>query len=241
MKAYDMLAKVYDKLMYDIDYDGWAKYIDELLNRKNAAIFEAACGSGSISCALSLLGHRVVASDISHSMLEQSAHKARKSGCDIIFVQQDMRNIKVGNRVDAVVSACDGANYVDKEGLRQFACGAYNAVKKGGMLLFDMSTSAKLAAMHKQLYYDDSDDVTCIWQGEYDTDKKMLATEVTLFVREADVYKKYCETHLLFAHEVREVTEMLYGAGFENVSVYEFMTKKPYDKDTQRAQFVCSK
>lgn len=241
MEAYSMLAKAYDKLMHDVDYDKWAAYIDRLLCRRNAVIFETACGSGSISCRLNKLGHKVTASDISQAMLEKASEKARQLSCDITFIQQDMRKLNVGNCVDAVVCACDGPNYIDIRGLRLFAQSAYAALKEGGSLLFDISTRAKLAAMDKQVYFDESDDITCIWQSVYEHDRHKLIIDVVLFQREENLFKKYCETHVQYAHDTLEVIKILREAGFSKVDVYEFLTESQHSPDTQRVQFVCRK
>ncbi len=241
MAAYDMLAKAYDKLMYDAEYDKWAQYINSFLNSKNAVIYEAACGTGSISCRLEKTGHKVIASDISQAMLVKAAAKARQLGCDIIFIQQDMRDINVVNRVDAVVCACDGPNYIDTNGLRMFAKSAFSALKEGGVLLFDISTRAKLSSMDKQVYFDENDDITCIWQSEYEHSLHKLNIDVILFMREGRLYNKYCETHVQYAHDLQKVKNILKSTGFKTTDAFEFMTASPCVKGTQRAQFVCRK
>ncbi|MFA5676057.1 MAG: class I SAM-dependent methyltransferase [Christensenellales bacterium] len=241
MEAYGALAKAYDTLMYDIDYDKWAAYIDRLIGRANASVYEAACGSGSISCRLEKKGHKVTAADISPAMLEKASEKARRLSCDITFICQDLKDISVGNSVDAVVCACDGPNYIDMSGIRLFADGAHKALKAGGALLFDISTRAKLKATDKQVYFDDGDDITCIWHNKYDNDRHISTVDIVLFLREGRRYNKYCETHALYAHDIIEVSESVRDAGFAQVDIFEFMSEKVCSPNTNRAQFVCRK
>jgi SAM-dependent methyltransferase len=227
--------------MTDVDYDSWAAYINELLECKNGRIYETACGTGNISCRLYDLGHDVIASDISDDMLREAAEYARRTGRDIQFVKQDMRSFETGKKADAVVCACDGANYINKAGLKQFAGCALHALKNGGLLLFDISTRAKLLSMDAQVYYDDSDDVFCIWRNAYNKAHDTLTMDVTLFVRKGSLFERFSETHVQHAHETHAVRDILLEAGFAKVSVYEFMTKQSCRDDAPRAQFVCRK
>lgn len=241
MKAYSYLAKAYNELMADVDYDRWAAYINELLGFENGRIYEAACGTGNISCRLYDFGHHVIASDISDDMLHKASEHARSSGREIKFVKQDMRSFTVGNKVDAVVCACDGVNYVDEDGLKQFASAAFCAIKNRGLLLFDISTRAKLISMDAEVYFDDSDDVSCIWRNAYNKAQNVLTMDVTLFVRAGSLFERFSETHRQHAHDIEAVRRTMQAAGFAEVSVYGFLTKDVCTDDAQRAQFVCRK
>lgn len=241
MEAYSALASEYDRLMDDVDYNLWAEYINGLIGRACARVFEAACGTGNIACRLQSFGHHVTAADSSDAMLRVAAQKARGAGCAVTFVRQDMRSIKVGNKADAVVCACDGPNYLDEDGLRGFAASAYAALAAGGALLFDIGTRARLAAMDGQVYFDERDETACIWQNTYDAAAHTLTMDVTLFVREGALYAKRCETHVQYAHELQRVGAMLREAGFSRVEVFAWPSRLPCAQDTQRAQFVCRK
>jgi len=241
MEAYTALAAFYDKLMDDADYDRWAAYLNTLIGRKNARIYEAACGTGNIACRLMAFGHQVVASDSSAKMLSVASQKAREQGCPVTFVRQDMRDFCVGNKVNSVVCACDGPNYLDTEGLESFAASAFDALTQGGVLLFDLSTRAKLEALDGQVYFDDRDDVTCIWHNTYDKAACSLKMDVTLFAREGSLYAKHSETHLQYAHEVQSVIKVMQQAGFAAAEVFECFSHKTLREDSQRAQFICRK
>ena len=113
MKAYTKLAGAYNELMSDVDYGKWAAYINALLGMNGARIYETACGTGSITFRLYDFGHDIIASDISTDMLREATLTARETGRNITFVQQDMRSFEAGRKADAVITACDGVNYLD--------------------------------------------------------------------------------------------------------------------------------
>lgn len=241
MEAYSGLAKAYNELMADVDYGAWAAYIHSLIGKSGARIYETACGTGSVTMRLYDLGHEIVASDISDGMLRVAADLARRSGRGITFVRQDMRVLEAGRKADAVVCACDGVNYVDAEGLSRFARSAFNALRDGGLLLFDVSTAEKLESMDGQVYFDDSDDVSCVWHCAFDARSRTLNMDVTVFARRGDLFERFCETHVQHAHGLEDVRRAVAQAGFGAVDVYEFPTRDACRAGAQRAQFVCRK
>lgn len=241
MNAYRYLAQAYNKLMSDVDYDAWASYIDLLLGKKELRIFEASCGTGNISSRLYDLGHNIIASDISSTMLDIAIRDARQNGREIVYVQQDMRQITAGKKFDAVLSACDGANYVDKDGLRDFFSAAYHMLKPGGKLLFDVSSYHKLSSMNDEVYYDDGDEATCIWHNHFDFSLNKLTMDVVLFMQRGELFEKLTEQHIQYAHEKEDIEKVLISSGFSQIDVYEAFTKKPVSSKTARLQFVCGK
>ena len=243
MEAYRYLAKVYDSLMSDVDYLEWAEYLHGFLKSSGAnRILEVSCGTGNITFELSALGLDIIASDLSLEMLKIAKQRNAALCADVRFVQQDMRKIRVGNKVDALVCSCDGANYIDETGLAQFAHSAYDALKPGGLLLFDISSSYKLkSVMDGQVYFDESDDTACIWKNTFDEAHNSLTLDVTLFVKNGDMFERFHETHTQYAHEIQTVQKCLVDAGFSQIDVFEcFSTKRP-SENTQRLQFVCYK
>ncbi len=243
MEAYRYLSGIYDMMMEDVDYDAWTAYLDGMLRRAGAKrIFEAACGTGAISRRLFTLGYDVVASDISGAMLRIAAEEARREGCGARFVRQDMRHIEVARPMDAVVCACDGVNYVDTDGVRSFAAGAFAALRPGGLLLFDVSTRHKLRdIMDGQVYFDDADDAACIWQNRYDEDRSALTMDVTLFIRNGEWFERSRERHVQYAHDTDVLLGIMREAGFSRAEAYEAFTEHAPSEDAQRVQFLCAR
>jgi SAM-dependent methyltransferase len=242
VEAYEYLSQVYNELMSDVDYDAWIKYIDGILKRYGVrSIFEAGCGTGIITGGLYRLGYDLTASDISPGMLKAASENARKNGHDITFVLQDMRHIEVGNKVDAVISACDGPNYLDAGGLAMFAASAYGALSEKGVLLFDISSKAKLRRMDGEVFFDDGDDASCIWQNTYDINGNSLEMDVTLFVRRGSLFERFTEVHTQYAYDPDFVKRVFTEAGFCDVCAFDCFTDNALGKDTDRIQFVCCK
>ena len=243
MEAYSYLSQVYDTFMDDVDYAEWAAYLHRLMKHKNVkSIYEAACGTGSLTNALYRLGYDVTASDISEEMISVAAEKARRQGHDIVFAVSDIRSIEVGNKVDAVIAVCDGPNYIDFEGIKAFAASAYRALKDGGVLLFDMITKNKMKdTLDGQVFFDDSEDAACIWQNTFDDQAGTLDMDITLFVRKGALFERFIEQHTQYAHDPEAVRKTMLNAGFSNVDIFECFTDKKYDENSQRVEFLCCK
>lgn len=241
MEAYQYMAQVYNELMYDVDYSAWAEYLHGFLSSIKAEnVYEAACGTGNITERLYDFGYNLVASDISTEMLKTASQRARISGRDIIYIQQDMRRIEVGNRVDAVVCACDGPNYINEDGMNSFAASSYQALKTGGVLLFDISTRHKLKdIMDGQVYFDDGDDAACIWSNTFAD--QTLKMDITLFIRRGELFERFTEQHTQYAHDIEKVRQQMLNAGYAKVDALECFTQKPYGGSSERVQFVCTK
>ena len=242
LDSYSYLAGVYDEMMSDVDYSVWAGYLSGILATRGAKrLLEVSCGTGCITFELSKLGFDIVASDSSVKMLENAKRKNALLCADVKFVHQDMRRIEAAKSFDAVLSVCDGANYLDKSGLRQFLKSAYDAIKPDGALLFDINSIYKLLSLDGESCFDETDDAVCIWKNTFNQESDALETDVTIFARHGDLYKRFVETHRQYAHSEADVVSAAKKAGFNDIKVYECQTFDAPKDDTKRLQFVLSK
>lgn len=242
MNSYRFLSKVYDSLMYDSDGEKWASYICGLLEKGGilppARILETACGTGRITLPLARAGYDVVALDTSEEMLQTAQDKLRESALSAHFVCADMRDFTMPRPVSAIISACDGFNYLAEEGdaVRFFALCAENLMP-GGMLLFDISSHKKLTeTIGNNVFYDDGDVVTCLWRNQISGD--LLHIDLTLFVREGKLYRRMDEEHVQRAYKKEDVVQMLKNTGFSKIQSLSFLTADEATEEDERIQFI---
>ena len=242
LNSYRFLAEVYDSLMYDSDGEKWSAYICELLGKGGilppARILETACGTGRITLPLVRAGYDVVALDTAEEMLQTAQDKLRENALSAHFVCADMRDFSMTKPVSAIVSACDGLNYLAEEGdaLKFFALCAANLIP-GGILLFDISSYKKLTqTIGNNVFYDDGDVVTCLWRNQISGD--LLHMDLTLFVREDKLYRRMDEEHLQRAYRTEEVIQMLKNTGFSHIQCLSFLKTEEATEEDERIQFV---
>lgn len=234
LQSYSRFADVYDLLMEDVDYDGWAAYLDLLLREyapfmrtraptEACALADCACGTGAISIRLSRMGYAVIGVDRSEDMLRVAQQNARGAGAAIPFVCQDMRRLALHRPVDAVCCACDGVNYLAGRGdAEAFFRAAYAALKPGGALLFDISSAYKLAhVLGDNAYTRTEDPCAYIWRNGFFPEERLSQMELTCFVREeSGLYRRFDELHVQRAFSQEELTDLLRACGFGEVRVF---------------------
>lgn len=244
--SYKYLSMAYDELMLDVDYDKWADYVDYLIKdqEKNALnIYEAGCGTGAISVRLAKKGYKMLCSDISEEMLEKAAQNARNTGVNINFILQDMRKASCSGYRDAVIACCDAVNYlVSNNDLNEFLKSAYNMLCEDGIILFDISSRYKLEnIIGDNIFYEDNENTTYFWQNTFDNKTQCVTMDLTLFMSDGDVYKRFDEQHIQRAYTVLEITDMLSRTGFYDIKSYSFLTKHNTTSTDERIQFFALK
>lgn len=247
-QQYQDFATVYDRLMSDVDYAAWARYLSQLLSfggiSPDESVLDCACGTGEITIRLHQAGYRMTGVDNSEQMLERAQQKARKAGAKIPFVCQDMRELGVHKPVSAITCACDGVNYLlTMQDVDSFFRSANRALKPEGLLLFDVSSAYKLEhVLHDSTFGDDDPTCAYLWQNCYDEKTHLLDMRLTFFTLNKDgTYTRFDERHTQRAHEIDELKEALDRAGFLIEGIYDAFTKDALKPESERIQLIARK
>lgn len=242
MQVYGRFAGIYDKLMGDVNREEWASYLLSFVKKENAQIVDVACGTGEFSWRFAKSGYNTIGMDISEDMLFVAAEKARKNGVAVPFVCQDMREFSLHKKVDVISCACDGVNYLQNdEDAYAFFERARSFLKRGGILMFDVSSEYKLEnILSCNTFAFEEEDCAYIWQNMYDPVSRLVKMDVTFFEKKenTDVYERFCETHIQRAYKQEELRALLKKAGFEKIRVYDAFTKNEPSEKSERLQFV---
>lgn len=245
MEAYSGFAKVYDLFMDNIPYGEWTDYVKELLSEEGileGILLDLGCGTGSVTELLARSGFDMIGIDNSEEMLEIAMEKKERSGLDILYLLQDMREFELYGTVRGVVSICDSMNYIlEEEELEEVFRLVHNYLDNEGIFLFDMNTVYKYETLlADNTFAEDREESSFIWENYYDEEEMINQYDLSLFIREDDGrYRKYEETHLQRAYERQQVEELLERAGFELLHVYDAFTKDAPAGDSERIYFVC--
>lgn len=242
---YGAFATWYDQLMDDVDYGAWASYLlglyERALGHRKLKLLDAACGTGNLTIPFSRAGHAVTGADLSEDMLRIAAQKARAAGQKIPFVRQNLTQISLPGRVDVINCACDGVNYLTEEkDVAAFFCSAYDALKEGGVLSFDISSKYKLEhLLDGNTFGEDRGNLAYLWQNAYDPDSGLLEMDLTFFASEdSKTYRRYFERHIQKAHDAEHLKEILLDCGYCDVEIYNAFTNSPPAADSERIQLI---
>ena len=104
MDAYTSFASVYDTFMDNIPYEEWAEYVIGLLKEygiQDGLVLDLGCGTGNMTELLAGAGYDMIGIDNAEEMLEIAMEKRERSGHDILYLLQDMREFELYGTVRA--------------------------------------------------------------------------------------------------------------------------------------------
>ena len=139
---YTKLANLYDEFYQKIfNYKKMAVEIDKILKRYKAKkILEVACGTGHLAKYLHDFGYIIIATDL----FEEILNLARKNAPEIKFLKQDMKNLKLKQKFDAVICLGRSFTYMTTNEDVEKALNSFNKVlKRNGILIFDNFNAEK--------------------------------------------------------------------------------------------------
>ncbi len=224
MEAYHELAKSYDRLTNDVNYEATVAFYREILNReglKPRTAVDLACGTGSVTAILARIGLEVTGVDMSEEMLTEAMGKVMDMERPPRFICQKLQELHLPRGVDLAVCALDSLDYItDPKDCAQAIRRVYKALNPGGIFIFDVNTPEKLRAMDGQVFLDEDDDVYCVWRGEFDEKTNICSYGMDLFQRQGDVWHRSFEEHREYAYSQEQLTGYLKAAGFTHIQVY---------------------
>lgn len=237
--AYTSLAEVYDSLSRE-EQAVWLREVPRILREEGicppAGIADVACGTGRLTAALADLGYRMTGVDLSPDMLEQARKNAAAVRVRYPLVCQDMRELSLQGRADALLCCCDGLNYLRREADLSRTLEAFFAgLAPGGLLLADLSAPAKLLAMDGQFYGVEEEDAAYLWSNRYHSESRCLTMDLTLFIREGDGrFRREHELHRQRVYTPEALEAALSAAGFTQIRLRDGWGDTPVGPQTQR-------
>lgn len=218
--AYCHLAKWFEYLNDDCDYENWSQYLILKLQRfPLRAGLDVGCGGGWFTRAFQRRGYQMTGLDISAEMLDFAQETAMKQGVRSEYLLGDISKMKVPPRFDFATAINDCVNYIPKEKLRSAFKNIRGGLKKGGIFLFDISSQKKIEGkIANTVSVDDRDDVTYLSFNRPETDG--VTMEVTLFAKRADgAFDRLDETHRQYIYKEEEILSALEDCGFTVLEV----------------------
>ena len=216
MEAYTDFAGVYDTFMDDTPYQEWADFLAKLIEKYGISkpvrdkeqgildsernlVLDLGCGTGTLTELLYQKGYDMIGVDLSQEMLNIALEKKEKSGSEILYLCQDMRELDLFSTVGTVISACDCVNYLleDDEVTETFEL-VDNYLYPGGLFLFDFNTVYKYEqVIGDATIAENRDDCSFIWENYYHEKERVNEYDLTIFVKDKkeELFRRFTETH----------------------------------------------
>lgn len=243
MEAYSEFAGVYDMFMDNIPYREWGEYLIALLKEYgicDGLLLDLGCGTGTMTELLAEAGYDMIGVDNSDEMLNIAISKRARSGHDILYLNQDMREFELYGTVRAIVSICDSINYItEEEDLLQVFRLVNNYLDMGGLFVFDLNTEYKYRQIGDATIAENRGEGSFIWENNYYEEEMINEYDLTLFIRGEDGrYDRYMENHLQRAYSLDRVMELLEKAGLKFVTAYDAFTREPVRAESERIYVI---
>lgn len=248
MSAYETLAASYDRLTYDVPYEEVLQFLQKLCARfgvKPQTVLDLACGTGSLSVLLAQAGYQVLGVDRSAEMLTLADRKAAALPEGVqrpYFILQSMQKLRLPQPVDAVFCCLDSLNYLTKpDDCQRTLRRVFDALRPGGVLIFDVNTPFKLENLDGQVFLDENEDTYCVWRAEYNPRSRLCSYGMDLFQREGPLWRRSFEEHVEYAYRQEELVSFLRQAGFTQIRVYADRKLRAPKPDALRIYFAAKK
>ena len=255
MDIYQDFADVYDRFMDEVPYEQWGERIDGLIRKYGVSkperdaegllesernlVVDLGCGTGTLTELMYAKGYDMIGVDASECMLNVAMEKKERSGSEILYLQQDMRDLELYSTVGTVISVCDSVNYIlEEEELLDVFSLVDNYLYPGGVFIFDFNTDYKYReVIGDATIAETKEDCSFIWNNFYDVEEGINEYDLTVFVREeGELFRKFTETHFQRGYTVEQMTGLVEQAG---MTVVEVMDADTGEAVTDTSQRVC--
>ena len=213
----------------------------EKLESERNLVVDLGCGTGTLTEMLYDMGFDMIGIDCSEDMLQVAMEKREESGSDILYLNQDMRELELFSTVGTVVSVCDSLNYILEETeLSKVFDLVHNYLYPGGLFIFDFNTDYKYReVIGNRTIAENRDDCSFIWENEYDEKSGVNEYDLTFFVMDEDGrFDRFEETHYQKGYTPEAIKKMLTGSGFEIIEMTDSESEADISENSQRINVV---
>ena len=224
---------------------------EQHLRQERNTILDLGCGTGTLTQLLARKGYDMIGVDNAQEMLQIAMEKRERSGLDILYLLQDMRELELYGTVGAVVSVCDSLNYLlEEEDIRQTFARVNNYLYPRGIFVFDFNTVYKYAVViGDATIAENREDCSFIWDNYYHEEEQINEYDLTVFVKEpADMeqadhalYRRFQETHYQRGYELEQMKDCLRRAGMVFVEAVDADTHEAVNDVSERIYVVARK
>lgn len=227
--------------------DGGGEMAGNLSQERNS-VLDLGCGTGTLTELLAQKGYDMIGVDNAQEMLQIAMEKRERSGLDILYLLQDMREFELYGTVGAVVSVCDSLNYLlEEEDIIKTFRQVNNYLYPQGIFVFDFNTVYKYAdVIGDATIAENREGCSFIWENYYHEEQEINEYDLTVFVAEERnaqglVFRRFQEVHYQRGYRLEQMREFLIKAGLDFVEALDADTHGGVTDESERVYVVARK
>lgn len=242
---YSDFAEIYNKLVFDIDYDFYYNTIKIELNKYNIIprnILEIGIGTGNLTKRMNFETDSYIGIDLSQEMLEIASNNLIDKK-DISLLNANIIDFTLENSFHLAISTLDTINYIldEKELLLAFE-NVYNSLKKDSAFIFDINSENKLReVLGNNTFVFEHENIFYTWQNFLDEEEFIVDFVLDFFIEENGLYRRIREEQSEKIYSLDFIIELLKKVGFRNISFKDFDSGNKVNEKTQRILFTAIK
>ena len=218
---------------------------EQILESERNLVVDLGCGTGTLTNLMYKKGYDMIGIDSSQAMLEVAQKKRDDKGYEILYINQDMRDLDLYSTVGTVYSVCDSVNYLlkDEEVIRTFKL-VEKFLYPGGLFMFDFNTVYKYEKiLGDTVIAENREDCAFIWENYYDDESHINEYDLSIFIEqdEPGMFRRFTENHYQRGYTLGQMHMFLQKAGLKAVLVRDSDTKDEPSYDSQRIFIVARK
>ncbi len=224
---YQALAKIYDDIMTRVDYRAWVNFVWQAhsmlaLPYPTQAI-DLAAGTAGAGLELAQRGVDVLAIDLSSEMLARAKERALGLGLSgkFRFLEMDLALWRAPQeQYGLALCFCDGLNYLPRQALAGLFVQVAAALTPGSLFIFDLNTPFKYQVVFADNVFAENFP-TCSYIWENSLQEESCNFQLTLFLKEGQLYQKHQENHTQYIYTMEEIAQYLATAGFSWRGIFD--------------------
>lgn len=247
-------AHYYDLLYKDKNYSAETEYLDKLIKKFNpnvSSILELGSGTGKHATLLTMLGYNVHGIERSQEMLNK-AHLLTQEFISNnlqlkppVFSEGDIRNVRVNEEYDAVISLFHVMSYqATNEDFISALRTARTHLKHNGLFIFDIwygpAVLSDRPVVRIKRMIDETIEVTRLAEPVMHINDNLVDVNYHVFIRNlsSNSVTEIRESHLMRYLFKPEILLFSQNTGFQVVHCEEWLTGSPIDFNTWGACFI---
>ena len=224
VQPYRWLAEHFDQV-----FAGSRKFIEaahraivEPILPKVRVACDLACGTGATALDLAARGIRMYGVDLSPGMCRAARRKARERKLALTVVQADMRDFRLPEPVDLILSEYDAINHVPRRSdLRRVSLAVARALNPGGWFFFDVNNLAGFEKYWRGTRWIEKPGIVLVMRNGHSLQRRKAWCDCEWFVREGRLWRRHTERVEEVCWTEDEINGMLTAAGFAEVQVWD--------------------